>query len=43
LNGEVFDTVTHVEFQILFPRDIGSAASCHIVIITANMHQITSL
>ena len=31
--------MTEIEFQIRFPRDVGAAASCHIVVITAKVHQ----
>ena len=39
LGGEVFHTVAHVEFQVRFPRDIGSGPSCHVVVIATHMHQ----
>ena len=39
LGGEVFGTMTQVEFQIRFPRDVGAAASGHVVVVTAHMHQ----
>ena len=39
LGGEVLGAMTQVEFQILFPRDVGALASGHVVVITAHMHQ----
>src|SRR5688500_6430675 len=39
LGSEVPGAMTHVEFQVRLPRDVGSGAACHIVVITADMHQ----
>ncbi len=31
--------MTQVEFQVLFPRDVGAFPARYVVIVTANMHQ----